>query len=165
MKTIIYNFILISLLTPIIVMASTIREIPRADLPDVAMASFDQYGPVIYYNPAVTKRIGPELSEFFRAHEYGHHYLEHIQKRAFFSNPYNRAWISQNFEHEADCYAVEKLPKEVSKIAIRFFEQQKSSRADLLHPTGIQRAIHMKSCLSMKLYCNMYNNPSYNTCN
>ena len=80
-----------------------VREIPRTNLNDIAVATMDHLGPVIYYNPNVANQLGPLVSAFFRAHEYGHHNLGHVVAG---NNPYARAWLNLNAENAADAYAV-----------------------------------------------------------
>ncbi len=84
-----------------------IREIPVPNLPDIAIASFDALGPVIYYNPYLVRLHGPNFAMFTRAHEYGHHYLQHAQKRMFVKNPYIIFQYMRSQEIEADLFAVE----------------------------------------------------------
>lgn len=69
-----------------------IREIPVPTLNDIATASFDQYGPVIYYNPYVVNQVRPLVSAFFEAHEYGHYFLVHVTAKLYNpNNPYVQA--------------------------------------------------------------------------
>lgn len=82
---------------------SGVREIPNYSINDIAVATMDNLGPVIYYNPNVANQIGPLVSAFFRAHEYGHHYLGHVINQ---NNPFAQAWLTLNAENEADAYAV-----------------------------------------------------------
>ncbi len=56
-----------------------VREIALDTLHDVAVAVYDPRGSIIYYNPAYMQRLGPQLSAFFMAHEYGHLSLRHTQ--------------------------------------------------------------------------------------
>jgi Zn-dependent peptidase ImmA (M78 family) len=85
-----------------------IREIPIQGLPDIATASYDPQGPVIYYNPLVCQQVGPLATAFFMAHEYGHHFLGHvIQGIINANNPYVQQWLTLNAENAADAYAVE----------------------------------------------------------
>jgi Zn-dependent peptidase ImmA (M78 family) len=49
-----------------------VRQIATDTLHDVAVATYERGRPVIYYNPILIQRVGPELADFFLAHEYGH---------------------------------------------------------------------------------------------
>ena len=124
-----------------------IREIPVADLPDIAIASFDEHGPVIYYNPSLARRVGPWVTEFFREHELGHHKLGHLQRESFSATPFNRAWLRQAYEREADCYAAQRVSPYAVMAAIEFFVRtQGPTRPDILHPTGYERVAVIRNC-------------------
>lgn len=126
---------------------SQIREIPRNDINDIAIASIDQFGPVIYYNPKICDQVGPVLTAFFKAHEYGHHNLGHIQREFFESNPYNRVWLRREYEKEADCWASKNVSPVVRNTAIEYFIQiQGNSRPTWLHPTGYERSTIISNC-------------------
>ena len=73
-----------------------VQEIPVAGLQGVASVQYDRQGrQTIQYNPRTCARLGPELCEFFRAHEYGHVTLNHLGR----GTPVRRA------EYEADVWA------------------------------------------------------------
>lgn len=125
-----------------------IREIPVPQLNDIAMASIDAQGPVIYYNPGLCQRVGPLICEFFRAHEYGHHARGHIYREMFNANPYNRAWVRQEYEKEADCWAAANAPIQSSRAAMVYFARMQGPyRPDWYHPTGYQRADVISRCM------------------
>lgn len=87
-----------------------IREIP-AGIPDIAMASYDQMGPVIYFNPAMVQKLkvtNPNMLKFILAHEYAHHRFGHIQHQMYAGgNFFLRMKIAQQGEIEADQYATD----------------------------------------------------------
>jgi len=133
--------------------ALAVPEIPDSSLQDIAMASWYRGplpgtpfydGPVIYYNPSVVRSVGPELASFFKAHEYCHVMLNHIERANFSGDPYSTAWIRQGLELEADTCAVrvrmgENNPR-VVRAALSFFINQGQSSADANHPPGSVRA-------------------------
>jgi hypothetical protein len=138
-------FIVLLFLT--LLASAQIREIAVPTLPDIAMASYDQFGPVIYYNPIITQQVGPYVTEFFRAHEYGHHVLGHIQREFFDANPYNRAWVRQSYEREADCYAAKNASIFALRATIQFFALVLGpNRPDWYHPTGYERIAVIRNC-------------------
>ena len=124
-----------------------IREIAVDNLPDIAIASFDQHGPVIFFNPSLNLAVGPWLSEFFRAHEIFHHKLGHLQRQRFIKSPYSRMMLHQKFEKEADCEAAKIVSPYAVLAAVEFFVYtQGPTRADLFHPTGYARAETIRRC-------------------
>jgi hypothetical protein len=84
---------------------SPVREVPDPTLPDIAFASADSAGFVIYYNPRTAAKVGPLVAAFFRAHEYAHIYLGHVTRLTFARDRYSRLWMSREGEIEADEYA------------------------------------------------------------
>lgn len=124
-----------------------IREIPVHGLPDIAIASFDQHGPVIYFNPEINVAVGPWLSEFFMAHEYFHHRLGHLQRDQFAKQPFSRMMLRQKFEREADCEAAKVVSPYAVLAAVEYFVYaQGPTRVDPLHPTGYERAETIRLC-------------------
>jgi Zn-dependent protease with chaperone function len=118
-------------------------------LPDVAVTLYERGRPVIYYNPTLMQRLGPQLAAFFMAHEYGHVAYGHgggalTQPRDDISN------LRQRQELEADCYATQLLAQNNSaavEAALKFFARMGPFRFDNLHPSGSQRAAKILSCL------------------
>ena len=124
-----------------------IREVAVQGLPDIAIASFDQHGPVIYYNPELNIAAGPWLSEFFMAHEHFHHRLGHLQRDQFVTKPFSRIMLRQKFEHEADCEAAKVVSPYAVLAAVEYFVYiQGPTRVDALHPTGYERAETIRLC-------------------
>ena len=56
-----------------------VPEIATDTIDDIAIATVDVPQPAIYYNPIRARRYGPQLTEFFLAHEYGHIALHHTR--------------------------------------------------------------------------------------
>lgn len=135
-----------------------VPEIPNENLQDIAMATWNTgpipqlgipmyNGPVIIYNPQVTSQVGPILTAFFRAHEYCHVTLNHIQQEYFLSNPYNREWLSETLELQADACATQFLLSNGNinsvRAAIQWFYGQGPIQLVPSHPPGQARAINI----------------------
>jgi hypothetical protein len=127
-----------------------VREIALDTLHDVAVAVYDPKGSIIYYNPDYLQRLGPELSAFFMAHEYGHITLRHTRAHARAGTRRSFKARLQEQELAADCYAAAKLaggnPSAVG-AAIHFFTRMGPFRYDAAHPSGSQRAAKIMSCM------------------
>src|SRR5262245_44757146 len=82
-----------------------IPEIATDTIDDIAIATVDLPQPAIYYNPNRARRYGPQLTEFFLAHEYGHIALHHIRAPLLGLPDEQRDSALQAQELEADCYA------------------------------------------------------------
>ncbi len=127
-----------------------VREIALDTLHDVAVAVYDPKGSVIYYNPDYLQRLGPQLSAFFMAHEYGHISLRHTRAHALAGNRKSFNARLQEQELAADCYAAATLsggnPSAVG-AAIHFFTRMGPFRYDAAHPAGSQRATKIQSCI------------------
>lgn len=141
--------------TPVSAPASTpatpqVREIADVTLRDVAVAVYDSVHPVIYYNPSLMERFGPDLATFFMAHEYAHIALKHTRSGALRAGANQRDRLLQQKELEADCRAARSLGSEgrsASLAAVRFFTQLANRSFDTEHPTGTVRAEKILSCM------------------
>jgi IrrE N-terminal-like domain len=125
----------------------SVREVADSSLQDVAVAVADPRDPVIYYNPRLMTRFGPNLSAFVMAHEYGH--IEYGHRRVS-ARVTERAALMRQFELEADCYAARMLARvkpEAADVAIEFFLKMGDFRYDDDHPTGNERANMIRTCL------------------
>jgi hypothetical protein len=126
-----------------------VRQVATDTLHDVAVAAYERGRPVIYFNPILMQRVGPELADFFFAHEYGHIAYGHAggalaEPRDELSN------LRQRQELEADCYATKILAEHdrpAVDAAIQFFSRMGPFRFDDLHPSGSQRAAKILACL------------------
>ena len=126
-----------------------VRLIPADTLHDVALAAFERGRPVIYYNPVLMQRVGPELETFFFAHEYGHVHYGHTGS-ALTAGEGDLGALRVRQELEADCYAARTLSEsnpEAVDAAIRFFTRMGPFRFDAWHPSGAQRAAKILACL------------------
>jgi hypothetical protein len=126
-----------------------VREVASDTLRDVAVATYEQGRPVIYYNPTLMQRLGPQLSDFFKAHEYGH--IVHGHSGAALSLAgHDVGTLRQRQELEADCYATAALAERngpAVSAALQFFTRLGPFRFDNLHPTGAQRAAKILACV------------------
>lgn len=128
-----------------------VREVADSSLQDVAVAVADPLDPVIYYNPRLMTRFGPNLSAFVLAHEYGHIRYGH---RRVPSRVSDRAAVMRRYELEADCYAAHMLARVkpvAAAVAIEFFTKMGDFRYDEDHPTGDERAARIQECLDSDL--------------
>ncbi len=101
-----------------------VAEIATDTIDDIAIATVDLPKPVIYYNPVRARRYGPQLTEFFLAHEYGHIALHHTRVGLSVLPDEARDSALQVQELEADCYAAQRTEprgRAASEAAIRFF--------------------------------------------
>jgi hypothetical protein len=109
-------------------------------LPDVAAASVDQNGPVIYYNPTVLGTLSEQTRLFFYGHECGHHNLAHTFTG---SHPLTR-------EQSADCWGIVTLWRAglLGPSDLPIIQRDLSmSPGDWTHLPGPYRAINLAGCL------------------
>lgn len=125
------------------------RQVAADTLRDVAVTVFVHDRAIIYYNPTLLQTVGPELAEFFLAHEYGH--VRYGQSgAALTATGADLGALRQRQELEADCYATQVLAErnpQAVQSAIAFFRRMGPFRFDNLHPSGAQRAAKILSCL------------------
>ena len=127
-----------------------VPEIATDTIDDIAIAIVDVPQPAIYYNPIRARRYGPQLTEFFLAHEYGHIALHHTRAGLSVLPDEVRDSALQAQELEADCYAARRADPQAraaSEAAIRFFTRLGPFRFDAVHPTGSQRAAMIRDCM------------------
>jgi hypothetical protein len=126
-----------------------VRQIATDTLHDLAVAALENGRPVIYYNPVLMQRVGPELETYFFAHEYGHVHYGHTGS-ALTAGEGDLGALRVRQELEADCYAARTLADadhQAVDAAIRFFTRMGPFRFDAWHPSGAQRAAKILSCL------------------
>lgn len=149
-KGILCMLVFVGSMTPAHGQPFKIRELPRTDIKGPAVSWYDEQGPVIYYNPLEINQLGPHIPEFIRAHEYGHHYLGHIDQtillRSRLDQP-NHEWQTFAMEKEADLYAVRIMVENGLDMAvletIALFAL--SSRQSLAHPDPKERANYIRA--------------------
>ena len=126
-----------------------VLEIPVDTLRDVALVTYERGRPVIYYNPVLMQRVGPNLADFFMAHEYGH--VAHGDAGAALTlGGDDVGALRQRQELAADCYATVALAERnglAVSAALEFFTRLGPFRFDNLHPTGAQRAAKILACI------------------
>jgi hypothetical protein len=125
-----------------------VQQIPTDTLRDVALVAFERGRPVIYYNPVLLQRVGPQLSAFFIAHEYGHIHGGHTGGALLHDGELSA--LRRKQELDADCYAAAILAeqdRDAVDAALRFFTRLGPLRHDNYHPTGSQRAARILSCV------------------
>ena len=134
--------------------AQPVRVVATDTLRDVAVAVYDIQHPTIYINPGKLQQFGPQLTDFFMAHEFGHIRFHHTRANALNGDRATRDHLIQARELEADCYAAATLgladPAAVLTAA-RFFSQMGPYRFDREHPSGSQRAARILACLPTTL--------------
>lgn len=128
-----------------------IRHVPDRNLNDAALAVSDPRRPVVYYNPTLLSRFGPELAAFVMAHEYGHIAHGHVRVRVHGTRESGEAHaIMQRYELQADCYAARMLSDSNTgavTAAIAYFSRMGERQVDDDHPTGSARAAELQRCL------------------
>ena len=134
----------------VVLESPNIRAIPRETLGDLAVAFATPGDPVIYYNPRLMARFGPEITAFVFAHESGHILYEH--RRPGPNANLSRDALEQllqSWELQADCAAAIWLARErpaALQAAITYFDRMGTSRVDREHPTGSARAAQLEAC-------------------
>lgn len=117
-------------------------------LSDLALAIADPREPVIYYNPRLMVRFGPEISAFVLTHEQAHIQLGH-RRPGWPMDPDALERLLQTWELEADCLAAVRLSRErpsALQVAVGFFQRMGAGRVDREHPSGSARAMRLMVC-------------------
>lgn len=125
-----------------------IRTVPSDTLSDLAVAFADSDDPVVYYNPRLMERYGPEISAFVLAHERAHIRLGHRRPVASMTRQALERLL-QTWELDADCLAAAWLARErpsALQAATNLFEQLGPRRLDGEHPVGSVRAARLIAC-------------------
>ena len=109
-----------------------IREYRRPLFGDIGYAQLDRRGnPVVVINPRMCRRLGPELCNFFRNHEYAHHQLGH----------FHRNISVQQAEAEADRWAAMRSSPASVLAAQRYFASGRG--ATRMHGSSQQRLMRV----------------------
>lgn len=113
--------------------AGQVQERAKWLLPDVAKVTLDSSGQSqIDFNPAMCRRLGPDLCEYFRAHEYGHVNLRHLE----------RGVPTRQAEREADIWAATNASASAVEAARQYFE--KGRGGSRFHGSAQERAKRLK---------------------
>ncbi|QEG20922.1 M48 family metalloprotease [Mariniblastus fucicola] len=113
--------------------AQTIREVAVPGMRGIASVGYRGNTLTVEYNPRTCARLGPELCSFFRAHEYGHIALRHLER----GTPVRQA------EYEADQWAARNTSPAARAAAIRYF--QSGSGGSRRHGSANSRAYRVAS--------------------
>ncbi len=110
-----------------------VQERARWLLPDVAKVTLNSSGQSqIDFNPAICRRLGPDLCEYFRAHEYGHVNLRHLE----------RGIPTRQAEREADIWAATNASPSAVEAARQYFA--KGRGGSRYHGSAKERALRLK---------------------
>jgi len=134
--------------TAIVARASILMD---DDLPDAAVAVFDNVAPRIHLNGRLLRELGPALSTFLLAHERGHLAHHHARRHGFgFTAIPTPPSTLRGYELVADCYAVRSLQRgrpDAVVAAVRFFQLRRGLVTDAEHPPMGERADSLVACL------------------
>lgn len=114
-------------------MAQTVREIAVPGMRGIASVGYRGSDLTIEYNPRTCARLGPDLCSFFRAHEYGHVALRHLQR----GTPVRQA------EYEADVWAARNSSPAARAAAVQYFRS--GNGGSLKHGSPTSRASRVAS--------------------
>ena len=114
-------------------MAQTIREVAVPGMRGIASVGYRGNDLTIEYNPRTCARLGPDLCSFFRAHEYGHVALRHLQR----GTPVRQA------EYEADVWAARNSTPAARAAAVQYFRAGNGGSAR--HGSALSRASRIAS--------------------
>ena len=119
---------------------------PANRIHDVARATRDAFGPVVYYDPNVISSMPRPVALFVFAHECGHHALGQIIN-------YNLGVPPVPFvdEQAADCYGINQLVTNslIGEADIDLIQRSFSRNGgDATHLPGPIRALNLRRCLN-----------------
>ena len=114
-------------------MAQTIREVAVPGMRGIASVGYRGKNLTIEYNPRTCASLGPDLCSFFRAHEYGHIVMQHLQR----GTPVRQA------EHEADVWAARNSTPAARTAAIQYFRS--GNGGSVRHGSAQSRATRVAS--------------------
>ena len=113
--------------------AQQVPEIANPNLNDIAIAVMTPTGPVIFWNPTICfNQVGLLVCGFYKAQEYGHVMLGHLQMGTY----------PPVAEMQADCFGAQHAAPAEVNAAIQAFQQQ-GPAGDASHGSGFQRAARL----------------------
>lgn len=113
--------------------AQRVREVAVPGMRGIASVGYRGNDLTVEYNPRVCARLGPDLCSFFRAHEYGHIALRHLER----GTPVRQA------EREADLWAARNSSPAARAAAVQFFNSGRGG--SFMHGSGRERANRVAS--------------------
>ena len=118
--------------------AFAIQEVPDSNINEIARTTMKNGESVIRYNPEYCEELGDQVCHFFLSHEYGHIALGHTLSGAF----------TVEEENAADCWVTQNAPKDLSKAAYAYFNNEDNIDGD--HDSSAQRAENLSQCPKAK---------------
>ncbi|GAB2532021.1 hypothetical protein [Rufibacter soli] len=89
---------------------------------------------VIEFNPELAQQVGPFVTAFHQAHEYGHLQRGHVNKKKLNKQGTGMLQLNQDMEIGADIYATEYLYLQDKSILLSMLDYlHTSAQEDLLH--------------------------------
>jgi hypothetical protein len=123
-----------------------IQSVP-AQIPDIAMATFQHGQPTIFVNPGVASFLSMLMRRFVYWHECAHHVLGHTAAAAM---GVTRPYVD---EQEADCWSIRHLVNDEGVADVEIFRLQTEAArtlgraGDATHLPAIIRALKIRECL------------------
>jgi hypothetical protein len=127
-----------------------VREVAVQDLKQVAVASRDTKGPVIYYSPDLCLKVGRSVCAYERVHATMLVTRGPVPRQPNPADPYDTSWITPREILEADCRAADQLRgqgRNAAEAAVEFYRRQGDARVAPNYPVGSQRAAQILECL------------------
>lgn len=122
--------------------------VPNASLKDIAKVAYSDSlkTVVIEYNPALAIKVGPFVTAYHQAHEYGHFLRGHVSKgKLKRANVLHMTQVNNIMEVGADKYAIETLYSQDKTILLAMLDYLKKSESeDLANLAKLERIKHLE---------------------